>query len=135
MKCNRMKLKKNIIAGCILIILLCLMGIIWYFSIDAHKSKSVKIAKIYQNGKEIYSINLSAVEKPYEIEIDGKKGEKNIVLVEPGKISIKESNCPDQICVKAGAISNATLPIVCLPNHLLIKIEEKEEDTIDITTY
>ncbi len=131
-------INKNFIAVIILCIIILILSIIWFFlsnGIGRNSEMSMKTAKIYQNGKEIYSISLNEVEESYEIEIDGENGAKNIVLVEKGCISVKEATCPDKICVKAGAITNGNLPITCLPNHLVIKIEEKGLENTDITSY
>ena len=44
------------------------------------------------------------------------------ILVEPGRIRVSQANCPDQVCVEMGAISDGTVPIVCLPHKLVIEI-------------
>ena len=52
---------------------------------------------------------------------DGAGG-SNTILVEQGRIRVIEANCPDQVCVDQGWISNGTVPIVCLPHKLMIQI-------------
>ena len=86
-----------------------------------------KYACIYEDGELIHKINLSNVTKPYTIIIGG-----NTVLVEKGQISMLEADCPDKVCVKQGAISDGARPIICLPNNVLIKLTDDENDT-DIT--
>ena len=54
------------------------------------------------------------------------------MLVEKGQISMLEADCPDKVCVKQGAISDGARPIICLPNNVLIKLTDDENDT-DIT--
>lgn len=50
---------------------------------------------------------------------------KGIVFeVNNGKIRIKESDCPDKICVKTGYISSKGETIVCLPKKLIVEIED-----------
>lgn len=81
------------------------------------------IANIYKDGVCIYSIDLSNVTSPYEIEL--KEDDKsNIVSIEKDKIAIIDANCNDEICVNQGYISNTITPIVCLPHKIIIKIEE-----------
>ena len=79
------------------------------------------IANIYQNGECIHSIDLSAVDEPYTVQIDGAV--TNIVAVEKGRIRVSEATCPDHICIRQGWISNGIVPIVCLPNNLVVQIE------------
>jgi hypothetical protein len=36
------------------------------------------------------------------------------------------ANCPDQTCVKQGVIKDGTVPIVCLPHKVIVRIEGGE---------
>ncbi len=78
-------------------------------------------AKIYLDNKCIETIELSAVVSPYSFVVEGTNG-KNIISVEPGRICVSEADCPDQICVHQGWQSTGALPIVCLPNKLVIQL-------------
>ena len=78
-------------------------------------------AGIYQNGELIRTIDLSRVSEPYSFLVEGPAG-TNTVLVEPGRICVSHADCPDQVCVDQGWISNSVVPIVCLPNRLVIRI-------------
>lgn len=75
------------------------------------------------DGKCIYSVNLSTVKNPYENTIYQPDGGYNTVLIEPGRICIKDADCADKVCVDTGFISNTSFPIVCLPHRLVIRIE------------
>ncbi|MEZ4357739.1 MAG: NusG domain II-containing protein [Eubacteriales bacterium] len=88
------------------------------------KTYETKIATIYKDGVLVQKIDLNAVESPYIIEV----GTGNEVLVEKGRISMYSADCPDKLCVKQGAITNGMYPIVCLPNRVVISIEEGDED-------
>jgi Uncharacterized protein conserved in bacteria len=87
------------------------------------------VANIYQNRKCIYSIELSKVAESYTIQIGGKVS--NTVIVENGRICIVDATCPDHICIHQGWISNGMVPIVCLPNNLVIQIDGSKEADID----
>ena len=88
-------------------------------------------ANVYQDGQRIRTIDLSRVKEPYSFTVDGPAG-TNTVLVEPGRICVSHADCPDQVCVMQGWISNSVIPIVCLPNRLVIQIEaENQESVID----
>ncbi len=84
------------------------------------------IANIYQDGVCIYSIDLSAVTEGYEMTIEDENG-VNVIRVEPGRICVLEADCPDQVCVQAGWLSDSASPIVCLPHRLVIRLEETAE--------
>ncbi len=79
-------------------------------------------ANVYQDGVCIRSIDLSRVTESERIVIEGAGG-TNTILVEPGRICIEAADCPDQVCVNTGWISDSAAPIVCLPHRLVIRIE------------
>ena len=97
--------------------------------LNINKSKQ-NTAEIYCGDKLLYSIDLSKVTDPYEIPIENGE-HSNTVLVENNKISMKSANCPDKLCVRQGAISHSILPIVCLPNSIIIKITDNNDTTAD----
>lgn len=80
------------------------------------------VVSIYQDGQLLQTIDLSRVDEPYTFTVDGPAG-TNTIQVEPGRIRVSHADCPDQICVNQGWISNGVAPIVCLPNRLVIQIE------------
>lgn len=47
----------------------------------------------------------------------------NTIVVEAGRVQVSQADCPDQVCVLQGWISDGTVPIVCLPNQLIVQIE------------
>lgn len=98
--------------------------------IGTNFSSAGTIAEVYSGGALMHEINLSEVSDCYELPIQ-MEGHKNIILVEKGKISIKEANCPDKLCVRQGAIKNSSYPIVCLPNEVIIKIKGINANTPD----
>lgn len=79
------------------------------------------VARITRDGVLLEEIDLNQVEKPYSLTLEDGSG-TNTVMVERGRIRISEADCPDQICVNQGYISDDTVPIVCLPHKLMIEI-------------
>jgi len=77
-------------------------------------------AAVYQDGKLLRSIDLSAVDAPYTFVIEGPGG-SNTVEVERGRIRVSHADCPDQVCVRQGWLTSAA-PIVCLPHKLVIEL-------------
>ena len=88
------------------------------------------VANIYQDGVCIRSVDLSAVTEPETFTIAGEHG-VNTVLIEPGRICISGADCPDQVCVNAGWLSDSAAPIVCLPHRVVIRIESAPAGQFD----
>ena len=84
-------------------------------------------AVIYIDGSEYKRIDLSKTGKPYEFTIETEYG-SNTVLVEPGAISVSSADCPDKICVHQGRVTQAGIPIICMPHRLVIRIEGDKVD-------
>ena len=84
---------------------------------------------IKRDGRLLYSFDLSNTEDS-EIEIPYGNS-SNTVEIKDGKIRVKEAECPDKTCVNMGWLSSASMPIVCLPNHLVIEFAAGYEDGVD----
>ena len=41
---------------------------------------------------------------------------------------VSEAECPDKTCVRTGWLSSSAMPIVCLPNHLIIEFEDENSE-------
>lgn len=82
-------------------------------------------AYIYSNGELIESIDLSAVtgSRTISAKADGRSEGVNIIEVEHGRIRMLEADCAGGDCVRQGWASNSLIPIVCLPNNVLIRID------------
>ena len=78
-------------------------------------------ARVTRDGVLLAEIDLRHVDDPYSLTFEDGSG-TNTVLVEQGRIRVSEADCPDQICVRQGYISDDIIPIVCLPHRLMIEI-------------
>lgn len=85
------------------------------------------IANVYQDGRCVYSVDLSLVTEGYELVVGDEAG-GNTLHIEPGRICVVRADCPDQTCVSMGWISHSAAPVVCLPHRLVIRLEEKAAD-------
>ena len=56
------------------------------------------------------------------IPISTPNGGENRVWVQDDLVFMDSANCPDQTCVKQGVIRDGTVPIVCLPHKVIVKI-------------
>ena len=106
-----MKEKSNLFWFALIgLIILASAAALFYFN-----KNSGTTAVIYQGNEEIYRINLSEIKEPKRLVITCDEG-SNVVLLENGRISIVQADCPDKLCVEQGAITTGGVPIVCLPH-------------------
>lgn len=124
-------MKKQLI--CFVIFLLLLAAALSVVHIRANKRFENKTANIYQNGNLIKTISLDEIEKPIEFTITGTTGCVNIIRADKGRICMQDADCPDKICVNTGWIDNCAIPIVCLPNKIIIEITDSKNN-FDVRT-
>ena len=62
------------------------------------------------------------------IPISTENGGENRVWVQEDLVFMDSANCPDQTCVKQGVIKDGTVPIVCLPHKVIVRIEGGKSD-------
>lgn len=99
------------------------------------------IAEVYQNGQLIFCIPLNEVTEPNSFIVKGENGCTNQIEVRPGSIGIVSADCPDKLCVRQGFVTDSRLPVVCLPNRLVIRLrpalnkEAQSSIAPDIITY
>ena len=111
------KLRNDIILIVSLTILLVSACLIIFFL-----SKKGKYAEI-RNGDEV--ILKVPLDEDKEYVVEGKISEVKIV-VKNGEVYVKESGCPDKICIEMGKISKTNdKPIYCAPNEILIVVVEE----------
>lgn len=105
----------------LLAVLLLLAGIAgtWYVMQPARG----KLVEIVQDGKVLYTIDLAAAQNR-EILITAPDGSRNLVRIEDGTIFMADADCPDHTCVKMGVLVSEELPIVCLPNRVIIRFQK-----------
>lgn len=51
-------------------------------------------------------------------------GGENLLVVENGKVYMREADCPDRTCVKTG-YADEMKSIVCLPHRVTVTVEEE----------
>lgn len=122
-------LKKTKIADFILITLLILTGIIssYYLHSNKHKNKKV-IIELFGKIYGIYDLNKDAI-----ISLKGPYSDMKI-NIENGYVFVSESECPQKLCIKMGKKNRENDVIVCIPNHLIIRIEGEEENKLEFIT-
>lgn len=115
------------------IVLIALLGVLalasWLY-INSLKSDRVT-ALVLQDGVVIHEIDLSTVPEPFQIRVEDGQGGYNVIEVERGRIRVREANCPEQVDVLQGWISEPHQSLVCLPHRLVVKIQAQEKSGVD----
>ncbi|MEE1312484.1 MAG: NusG domain II-containing protein [Lachnospiraceae bacterium] len=75
-----------------------------------------------------------SLSKNQELLVPQTNGE-NTILIKNGQVTMKEADCPDQICVHHKAITKSGETIVCLPHKVVVEIISDEESDVDIVAY
>ncbi len=89
------------------------------------------IATVQSDGTVVREIDLGSVAEPYQFRVENGRGGYNIVAVERGRIRVSEADCPEQVDVRQGWISQPHQTIVCLPNRLVIRLSAKGPSDVD----
>ncbi|WP_425804467.1 NusG domain II-containing protein [Desulfitobacterium sp. Sab5] len=92
-----------------------------YFWQKANSNKLVAV--ISQDNKVVERIDLNKVEQPRIIKLSGNY--HNSIRVEKGRIRYEDSDCPNLVCVNTGWLTKYGDLAVCLPNKMIIDIENK----------
>ncbi|MFO8144775.1 MAG: NusG domain II-containing protein [Candidatus Syntrophosphaera sp.] len=90
-------------------------------SLSFCRKNDEKYAYIYKDSRSVgvYPLNEDRI-----IRIDSH----NTVGIKDSKVMMLESDCPRQTCVRQGA--GDTLPIICLPNRVVVEIREHDKQRI-----
>ncbi|MCI8603185.1 MAG: NusG domain II-containing protein [Ruminiclostridium sp.] len=87
----------------------------------------MNVVQVLRDDQILYTVYINAEDERF-IRID--YGDSyNLLEIKDGKIRVSEAGCPDNTCVKMSWLSSSA-PIVCLPNHLVIKFAS-DYDGID----
>lgn len=123
---NKVRLKRDIILVLSMVIIAAAAFLIINFAVK--KDGSYAVIKV--DGKVIKTLDLNSGETT--IEVNGYQGGVNKVVINDGKVSMTEADCPDELCVKTGKISRVGETIVCLPHRVVVEIKGSlDDDSID----
>lgn len=87
------------------------------------RNASGTVANIYLDNSCIRSIDLRTA-KNETFTVESEWG-SNTICVENGGICIIDADCPDRVCIASGWLSEAAIPIVCLPHKLVIQLADE----------
>ena len=111
--------KKRAIIIALILSLIFILSAVWTAYQFLAKQEAASAA-IYQNGTLIKIISTDHEE----------------ITVDKDGIHVSGASCPDKICMHTVWKGKGSLPIVCLPNHLVITAAPEEtDDEFDVLTY
>ena len=120
---NGRKIKNDIILVSVVIgvILLAILGILLF-------RKSGNTVKVTVDGKTFgeYSLNVDRT-----VEIKSEFG-SNLLVIKDGKAYVEQASCPDGICSSHRPISYDGESIICLPNKVVVLIDDQNTNQPDI---
>ena len=68
------------------------------------------------------------------VKIESENNGYNLLIIEKGDARIEEASCPDKVCVRHKPIDKTGETLVCLPNKVVVEIENGEEADVDAST-
>lgn len=109
-------------------IIFVLEGFLAYFFVFSHNSNAA--TAVIKNGSVIIqTVELNSDDRTFFV--DGANGPVELELSD-GRIRFVHADCPDQVCVNTGWISHPGRAAACIPNGILIEIDGKTEDDVDV---
>ncbi len=103
------------------------------YALAARPKVTSATAYVYKEGLLVRTFDLGALTEPTIIRIEGSNGDFNDVLARPGSIGVLDASCPHKYCAEQGMSEGSLLPIICLPNRLVIEIYDNAALTDAIT--
>lgn len=89
---------------------------------------------IIESGGELYATYSLHEDRTLKVPAPNSDDAYNVVEIKDGKVSVTEATCKNQVCVRHGEISRSGESIVCLPNRLVVRIENAEGGGYDSVT-
>lgn len=124
------KTKKNdiLLIGAIFVLaLLAYAATSMFQSKNTHNAEAVVLIDGEEYGR--FPLDTDVVER-----IELPDGAYNVLVIKEGKADVTEASCPDGVCVNHRAVSKQNQSITCLPNKLIVEIQNGEESDVDIIT-
>jgi hypothetical protein len=114
----------------ILIALLLVLSLAAWAGINYIQGRDTKNAQaVVTIDGEVYGTY--PLDQPVTERIELADGSYNVLEIQDGKASVTEASCPDKICVEHHSIEKKNESIVCLPNKVIVAIENGEDTDVD----
>lgn len=112
------------------LILLFSIGVILHTKLGLNgQSSRVSEASVYHEGKRLEHLKL---DRDQELPLlNGKM----LIEIKAGRIRVRESDCPRQVCVNTGWIRYPGETVVCVPYKVLIEVKSAGSPIVDAVVY
>lgn len=77
---------------------------------------------------------LYALDDSRTLEITGHNGIVLTVEIRDGRVRVRESNCPDQVCVHSGWLSRGGQTAACVPAGVCVQVYGKQTAVDGVTS-
>lgn len=121
---NHMR-RNDLILLCVILVASALIFVGWKM---AHKAPGdVLVIEVDGKISAVYPLSEDG-----EYKITGVYGRTNTVTIKDGVARMTDSMCPDHLCEMQGKIGKNGETIVCLPNHVIARVEGASDNDVDI---
>ncbi|WP_432408259.1 NusG domain II-containing protein [Wukongibacter sp. M2B1] len=109
-------------------------GSLGILRMNSNKKYEEKYVEVYVDGELIKTIMFNSTTNTEPFTVQTSNG-INVIKIENGKVRMTEADCPDQICIKDGPISEPGEMLVCLPHKVVVEVKGKGEAKVDELSY
>lgn len=110
----------------ILILVLLAAAAVFFLGYRLWNRKTPEEVVVYVGEQEYARFS---VKENREFLIETEQG-SNLLILKDGTADVTEASCPDKICVHQSPISQTGETIVCMPNRVIVTIEQASQKRI-----
>lgn len=108
----------------ILILVLLAAAAVFFLGYRLWNRKTPEEVVVYVGEQEYARFS---VKENREFLIETEQG-SNLLILKDGTADVTEASCPDKICVHQSPISQTGETIVCMPNRVIVTIEQASQN-------
>ena len=119
---KRASRRLNLILAVVLcaVVLLCLV-LLW---VQQSRKETGTVAKVWLDGQVVLTFDLGDYEESTLVDLEPVTGRTAKVELKDHQIRFVQVDCPDHVCEGYGFLSQVNQTAVCMPNRLVITVEE-----------
>ncbi len=112
----------NLILAVVLcaVVVLCLV-LLW---VQRSRQETGTVAKVWLDGQVVLTFDLGDYEESTLVDLEPVTGRTAKVELKDHQIRFVQVDCPDHVCEGYGFLSQVNQTAVCMPNRLVITVEE-----------
>lgn len=121
-----------VVIGAVVVICGMLLLASWIYGKSA--GNKGRVVRITMDGNIILERNMADFSEPAEYRIASDSGEM-VIYLSSEKVYVKDSSCPDKICMHTGELRKTGDGAVCLPNRVVVQIVSsgtEEDQEVDV---